>query len=364
MLVYEYFEKDNNKAIINLQYEMYSYSISTIFEEIKRIYLDNKYSILYLSKDEIEKIRKIDTCDHRLIQNAHDIIAAVFRFQEKNGIFEKELFDKNNNEIKSLFDSIYMDIKFLEKIPCDYWNLAYKWHIYLLDILRKNISLVHELILSTITYSNSPQNELKWIAAERARTLIKEQYDEIPWKIDKVTDNKNNSKKPLSEKEIYKIEYVLYDYSEKCKIGYGGIAYHKGYIIFYNNYLSIEDHETDRDDWDDAWHGSHTKYHIQSESYPELIAMLSKEYQCANLEENNETLKDIYISLNTENEKILFLLLISIIIKKDSIMYGGELARLICRDKIIYHIKKSQYDDFFPDSDSLNYDKTDIVNSV
>jgi hypothetical protein len=361
MLVYEYFENDNNEALMDLQYEMYSYSISTIFEEIKRIYLDNQYTILYLSKDEIEKIKKIDSFDHRLVQSAHDIMAAVFRFQEKKGIFEKELFEQDNSEIKELFRNIYIDIKFLEKIPCDYWHLAYKWHGYLLDILRKNILLVQELILSTITYSNSPQNELKWLAAERAGRLIKEQYDEIPWKTNEITDN---NEKSLSEKEIYKIEYALYDYLEKCKIGYGGTAYHKGYVIFYNNYLSIEDHEIDRDDWDDAWHGSHTKYHIQSENYPKLIAMLRDEYQCANFEESNETLKNIYISLNTEDEKTLFELLISVIRKKDSIMHGGELTRLICRDKISYLIKRSQYDDFYPDSDTLNYDETEIVNGV
>jgi hypothetical protein len=104
VLVFPYFKDDNNTILMDIQFEMYSYSISTIFEEIKRIYLDNKYTILYLSNDEIEKKKEIGAFDHRRVQGTHDMIAAVFRFLTKDGIFEKELFEHDNDQIKSLFN--------------------------------------------------------------------------------------------------------------------------------------------------------------------------------------------------------------------------------------------------------------------
>jgi hypothetical protein len=137
---------------------MYSYSISTIFEEIKRIYLDNKYTILYLSKDEIEKKREIGVFDHRKVQGTHDMIAAVFRFLTKDGIFEKELFEQDNDQIKSLFNNVYIDINFLDNIQNDYWCLAYKWHRYLIDYITENIPLVHELVLATVNKTIDKNN--------------------------------------------------------------------------------------------------------------------------------------------------------------------------------------------------------------
>jgi hypothetical protein len=165
-----------------------------------------------------------------------------------------------------------------------------------------------------------------------------------------------------NENNDYKVVFKLYEYSEKCEIGYGGTAHHKGYIIFYKNYLSIEDHEVDRDDWDDAWHGNHTKYSIQEDKYSELINLLGIKYQCTNFECEKDENINIYNSLITGNEKILFGLLLSVINKKEGVMYGGELTILICKNNITYTKKISQYDDFYPDSDTLNYDKEEIVN--
>ena len=188
MLIYEYFKDDNNSILKEIQFEMYSYSISTIFTEIKRIYLDNKYAILYLSTDEIEKYKNIDSFDHRIIQNTHDMIAAVFRFLVKDDVFEKDLFEKDNEQIKSLFNNIYTDTNFLDNIQNDYWHFAYKWHGYLIDYINKNIPLVHELVLSTLIYNNTPQKKLAFEAAERARILIKNQHNDILWITKELTE--------------------------------------------------------------------------------------------------------------------------------------------------------------------------------
>jgi len=66
--------------------------------------------------------------------------------------------------------------------------------------------------------------------------------------------------------------------------------------------------------------------------------------------------------LDTEDEKCLFSLLISVIKTKKDIMFGGELTRKICGEKIKYYRESGQYDDFYPDCDTCNYHKTEIVN--
>ena len=358
MLVYSYFEGDDDDAMKNLQYEMYEYSISTVIEKMKYINLSNPNIIQYFSKDIMKLFRRTESFDHRPIQGTHDIIAATFRFKVKNGGFDNEVPDKKNDEIKSLFRSIYIDTDFLNNIPVDYWNLAYKWHKYLIDTI-KELSLIHEPLICALLFSITSQAEKLSAAADEATSIIKHIHNDIPW-------IKSKTELFFLEKERnrnnYKIKYVLYDYTRECKIGYGGTEYHNGYIIFYDNYLSIEDHEIDRDTSDDAWHGNYTRCYIQSDEYTKLINILSEEYQRINIEQENEAIKKAYSSLDTEDEKCLFSLLISVIKTKKDIMFGGELTRKICGVNIKYYKESGQYDDFYPDCDICNYHKTEIIN--
>jgi hypothetical protein len=71
VLVYPYFKDDNNKILMDIQFEMYSYSISTIFEEIKHIYLDNKYTILYISKNGPEPSKSSGGFSAHILWSAH-----------------------------------------------------------------------------------------------------------------------------------------------------------------------------------------------------------------------------------------------------------------------------------------------------
>jgi hypothetical protein len=187
MLCYEYFNGDINESLFNMQHEMYTYSVSSIIEEIKRIYLDNRYTTLYLTPEEIELYRTSEKRDHRLIQSAHDIIAAVFRYKHKNGDFEKELFDDADNSALNYFGNIYIDTDFLQKISNTHWHLTLKWHKFLMEILSKNIYAVRELVMAIVVYPNSEQYNSQdcWTASHNAARLLKEDYPEIPWRVHK-----------------------------------------------------------------------------------------------------------------------------------------------------------------------------------
>jgi hypothetical protein len=361
MLVYSYFDGDNDEALKDLQYEMYSYSISTIFTHIKQIYLDNKYTILYLSDNEIEHLNKINGFSHHLLQSAHDMLAAVFRYKAKEGAFEKELFDESNDNIKYLFSTVYIDTLFLDNIPGNYWHIAYKWHEFIIKSIRNNMPLARELVLALFKFINPSENNKAKNAADRTFSIIKDQYNEIPW--NKYRDNHMvDFLSEITKRENKIIEYIFYDYTEKCRVGYGGTAYYKGYITFYKNFLIIKDQEIDRDSFDDAWHGNFHEYYILSEEYPKILFLLNNEDPCNNIDDSDEIVNNVYMSLNTENEKKIFNLLITVIKTNKEIMHGGTLIQRICADKFIYYERRSQYDDFYPDCDNCNYDKAEIKN--
>jgi hypothetical protein len=190
MLVFEYYTDDNNEKLKDLQFAMYSYSISTIIGEVERIYMDNPYTELYLSAADIEQVKSIKHHDHRLIQGAHDILAAVFRYKAREGEFEKELFDGGNEEIKQYFEFIYVDLDFFEKIPVDLWFLTIKWHEFIIENIKENIPLVHELLNAVIKFYSGPgTNKNQWEAAHNAVEIIKEKYSGIPWKNSRIAEN-------------------------------------------------------------------------------------------------------------------------------------------------------------------------------
>jgi hypothetical protein len=181
MLVFSYFDGDDNENLKDMQYEMYSYAISTIFEEVQQMYLYNSFSILYLSEEEIRKADEITRYDHRMIQTAHDVIAAVFRFRAQEGIFEKGLFEEDNDQIKESYRWIYRDTNFLENILHNYLHYTVKWWTFIIDTVKRNIPLVRELVLATRLKCNDDSGEGAWEAAARAGDIIKEKHGEIPW---------------------------------------------------------------------------------------------------------------------------------------------------------------------------------------
>jgi hypothetical protein len=185
MLCYEYFNGDTNESLFNMQHEMYTYSVSSIIEKIKSIYLDNRYTALYLTPEEVDLYRTNENEDHRLIQSVHDINAAVFRYKHKIGEFEKELFDDTENDALNYFGNIYIDTDFLQNIPNTHWHLTLKWHKFLIETLSEKFSVVKELVMAILVYPNSEQHNSQdcWVASYNAARLLKEDYPEIPWRV-------------------------------------------------------------------------------------------------------------------------------------------------------------------------------------
>jgi len=104
MLVYDYFTNDNNEAIKNLQHEMYEYSVDTIFTTVRRLFGTSDDTAFDYTFDEIIKLKEIDGFDHRLLQGAHDAIAAIFRYKVQENEAANFPVSIDPDEIQRYFD--------------------------------------------------------------------------------------------------------------------------------------------------------------------------------------------------------------------------------------------------------------------
>lgn len=176
------FEGDQNIKITEMQYLFSDYCISSIFSHIKNIYLGESARI-YLSSQEISKIRVIRETPHYRLKQIHDIIAAVFRYKYSNGEFRKELFEESNDIIKLYFESHYIDTLWLKHISIDYWYLNKKWLEFFLETIEKWHELLYELgnIMFRSCINEVEDYELINLSINNAVRIIKDRYYYIPW---------------------------------------------------------------------------------------------------------------------------------------------------------------------------------------
>jgi len=176
------FKNDNNKIVEEMQFQFYSYCNSTIFDLIKISVLFKEYSKLYFDDIKRDNMRGIDSYDHRLIQTCHDSLAAVFRYYVSIGKYENLIFEISNQEIRSFFDSTYVDTKFLDVLDEKYWFLNKCWYDFIIEEINSNYDMVRELAKATLIYSQGDANrELRWESSNNAANFVKNKYINVPW---------------------------------------------------------------------------------------------------------------------------------------------------------------------------------------
>ena len=75
---------DNNTYLQRVQHDCYFHSIVRMFEEARRTFL--YADTLLMTKLELaERVRAVDGFDHRVLQAAHDILAARYRYLHDDG---------------------------------------------------------------------------------------------------------------------------------------------------------------------------------------------------------------------------------------------------------------------------------------
>ncbi|MCP9478738.1 hypothetical protein NNA33_12490 [Marisediminitalea aggregata] len=152
MIVGNRFENDNNEALKNVQEKSYGQSLSSMFNVAKKQYITAD-SILQANHPNIPLLNKINSFDHRVLQAAHDNIAAAFRYRNQN-IKQLNLFDNIKDE------------------PNEYMKLWKDWLCDELSELKENANFVRNVIEAVI-HSNEEQG---YAAEDRLHELLVNYY--------------------------------------------------------------------------------------------------------------------------------------------------------------------------------------------
>ena len=77
MIVGKFFEGDDDTAIAWSQHDVYHHALGTIIQTSNRLTL---FAKLLLDDESHANWGRIENCDHRALQDAHDLLAAAWRF--------------------------------------------------------------------------------------------------------------------------------------------------------------------------------------------------------------------------------------------------------------------------------------------
>ena len=149
MIVSSAYSGDNNELLKNVQHEAYSKNVLLIFTTARSALIRNE-SLARANLLLIDKLRSIDRIDHRVLQNAHDILAATYRYEcQKNG----ETCDLPDQE-KRLF--------YLSN-----WNAWYEGQVSLITSLKPQYV---RAVLESVVFVNSIMGT--FAEEEACRTLV------------------------------------------------------------------------------------------------------------------------------------------------------------------------------------------------
>lgn len=98
MIVFNVYEHDTNEVLKLAQHDCYGGKVAHMFAQAQRRFIQADM-ILQTNLPIIKEIHPIDRIDHRVLQDAHDIIAAAYRYDCDDG-GQLNLFrqDKNSRE--------------------------------------------------------------------------------------------------------------------------------------------------------------------------------------------------------------------------------------------------------------------------
>ncbi len=188
MRVYEMFEGDKYRSyeydesikdIMNIQYEMYSYISSSMRFVVQRKYLYSPQISIFLDNDEIEFMDNNYQSDHRLVQNVHDTLAAIFRWKLLNDGATLSFFP-TNAEIKELFQEKYVDTDFLDSISSEYHCLCKQWYDFSMIETETNSGVIRTM--GRMLYpKNEKEVESRWKNSQLAAKILKDKYSQIKW---------------------------------------------------------------------------------------------------------------------------------------------------------------------------------------
>ena len=156
MIIGEVYSADNNKALKVAQHETYSHNIVAIFEMARSEFVraDAILNAQLLIAETAESINKFD---HRVLQDAHDIMAAAYRYRCDDG-GQLRLWPEGGE--RSRYGP--------------QWN---RWFTLELEKIIKNPSFVRAVV-EAVVFSNT---ELGYMAEHRMCQFLVAYYEMERW---------------------------------------------------------------------------------------------------------------------------------------------------------------------------------------
>ncbi len=94
MIICKVYPSDDNKTLKRIQNDHYSSYVSELFSAAKRKFIQAD-AILNANLKITASAKIIDNFDHRVLQDAHDIIAATYRYRFDDGL-QGDLFESED----------------------------------------------------------------------------------------------------------------------------------------------------------------------------------------------------------------------------------------------------------------------------
>ena len=155
MIVGEYFP-DDDLTIGWLQHDVYGQALGIIVNKCNHY---TRFAKAVLEPEGYSSWGTVGTFDHRTLQEAHDLLAAAWRFQHIQGQIQKTIFDDPKEDVQTLWLHWLQD------------EVA-QW-IHQPQIVR-DVQLILE-------NQNKP---LGYQAESRLRSAILERFFDVSWRID------------------------------------------------------------------------------------------------------------------------------------------------------------------------------------
>lgn len=164
MIVGSSFKGDNNDTLKRVQHSLYWALLPLLLKYAKQNYMEAA-NILGVRTKLTDKITDISSFDHRVLQEAHDIIAAYYRYKypDKEGqlVFPCVCSDSDGKvSLEKALSELY------EKEWCEFWYKETKE-------LTRDGAIIRAILMSVV-YQNT---EKGYDAEELLNSLLKERYD-------------------------------------------------------------------------------------------------------------------------------------------------------------------------------------------
>lgn len=157
MIVCNGFLGDNNDALMAMQHNIYFANVAAIFEHARQA-LTTADAVIGSELLIVQKAQDFEKFDHRILQDAHDILAMSFRFKKDDG-GQLKLSETQTEQLSR------------------YQNDWSNWLNEQLSLLSKNPQFVRSVV-EAVVFANS---ELGFMAEKRICRLLLSFFDAKDW---------------------------------------------------------------------------------------------------------------------------------------------------------------------------------------